>query len=135
MAALIPNAVGTSNPITRMRKKRDLETTMKTLKQLLEPAITITSKKGSRKKNKPRSLLKKVSVPKKTTINRFENTEDDGEYYPNKLKRNDNMKKISLKPNQKLKVIVATNKRKRGTPHKGTYYINVSTITSIFLCL
>lgn len=110
-AATLPNAV-TSNIATRLRNRRDLETTMNTLKQL------ISSKTGSRKKNKPRSLK---ALPKKTT-KRFENcSDDDGEYYPNKLKRNVKEKKTVLKPRHKLKVVVAMNKRKRVTPHKGVY--------------
>lgn len=120
MATTLPISLNEANTVvTRLRKKRNLETTMTTLKQLLEPTLApISTKTGSRKKNKPRSLAKKVVAPKK--VNPSENC-SEGEYYPNKMKRKVRLKKTILKPRHELKVVLATNKRKRCTPYKGKF--------------
>lgn len=105
-----------SNIVTR-KKTRDLETTLKSLKKRLAPS-------GSRKKNIPRCLPKKVAPETRTVCRRhlYEyNSDEDGEYYPNNLKRKSNINRIVLKSTQELKVIVATNKRKRRTPCKGIF--------------
>ncbi|CAH0602418.1 unnamed protein product [Chrysodeixis includens] len=95
----------------QLNKKQKTDKPVKAVKpKLTKPEI---------KSPKPKKKICKKDAPLKKIDKAIEEVIDQVEYYPNKLKRDLNSKKVVLKPKDNFKVIATANKRKLGVPKKG----------------
>ncbi|RVE43304.1 hypothetical protein evm_012063 [Chilo suppressalis] len=103
------------------RQLREKDRSMSKITQLLKPQSPKTYK--NIKKKSPRTPEKKRRSTE--TIDRESNNTDQGsglykEYYPDKLRRKFEEKRVFLKPKYQSKTVVKLNKRKLETPQRGT---------------
>ncbi|KAJ0184227.1 hypothetical protein K1T71_000650 [Dendrolimus kikuchii] len=112
----------------QQRRLRPMDRSMTALTKLLKSPERKPKERGESIKKSPKTSLIKgqkqsprsgsiKSGPPNPKLN--SKVASIVEYYPNKLKRHVLTKKIVLKPNNNLKIVAKTSRRKFGTPHKG----------------
>jgi hypothetical protein len=95
---------------------RDKDRSMTKITDLLKSPTNKTPKTVKRKIKKSSPNIKKDSTAKTNN-----NDVECAEYYPDKLRRKFEEKRIFLRPKYESRTVVKMNKRKLGTPQKGFY--------------
>ncbi|XP_075989664.1 uncharacterized protein LOC142985406 [Anticarsia gemmatalis] len=118
------NATKTSTAIITRNKSaqqtRQLRAKTKKVKQTSpkQPSPVPTKEKITPEKS-TKSATHQKDTPLKTKVRNLVKLVEQVEYYPDKLKRDVCVKKISLEPKHNFKVVASTNKRKLGVPQRG----------------